>query len=209
LPAPTTAYDWSRGPDSEDLFGDVFIPVGLVEDRLTRPADSTLIVVGDIDLAARDINPVIRAVAPHQRADFTLYLGDYNFVRSLQATAWMAAAVILAIGLFTFAVSAIDRAVTRRQEVIGLQVLGTPGRVLRNAQWLEAALSVSVGLPLAVALGWWCGRGYLVLGGEADVPPTSALASLAGVSLVAAVIVSGLTVLAASPRIRPELLRST
>jgi hypothetical protein len=208
LPAPTTSYEWPPYLPGDPIMAEVFIPVGLVEDKLTRPADTNLFIVGDVNLAARDLNPVIRSVAPHAYVDNTLWLGEYNFVRSLQATAWAAAAVVLAIGLFSFAISAVDRAVARRQEGVALQLLGTPVRVLRNAQWLEAGLSVGLGLPLAVALGWWCGRGYLVLGGEADAPPTTALASLAALSLLAAVVVSGVTVVAASPRVRPELIRS-
>jgi hypothetical protein len=209
LPAPSATLTWPQFNPGDTADGDVFIPLQLVEEHLGRPSGHTLIVVADKDVLRADLAPIVRQHAPAGYVESTLYLGEYKFVRSLQATAWTAAGVILAIGLFTFAISAIDRAVSRRQEVVGLQVLGTPPRVLRAAQWLESLLSIGVGLPLAVALGWWCGRAYLGLVEEGGVPPREDLLSLAGVSLVAAIVVAALTVVAASPRIRPDLIRTT
>jgi putative ABC transport system permease protein len=134
---------------------------------------------------------------------------DYDFVVGLRAIVWAVAAVVLSVGLLAFAVAGIDRAVTRRREVVSLQVVGVPGPLLRRTQWLEAGLPIAVGTLFAIALGMLAGATYLSLAedGLGALPWRQSL-TLAAVSFVSAVAIAGLTVLAANPRISPDLIRA-
>jgi hypothetical protein len=122
---------------------------------------------------------------------------------------WAVAAVVLAVGLLGFAIAALDRTIDRRAEMVSLQLVGTPRRVIRAAQWWEAALPLALGLPLAVLLGWSAGSGYLALGGALEAQPWESVLALAGVSVAAALVVAGLTVIACAPRLRADLIRRT
>lgn len=132
----------------------------------------------------------------------------YDFVAGLRQLVWAVAAVVLSIGLLAFAIGAVDRAMARRREVVSLQLAGVGPEVLRRTQWIEAALPLAAGIVLAVGLGALAGASYLAYGGiTADVPWPQTL-GLAVTGAAAAVFVAGLTVVAASPRIRPDLIRS-
>jgi hypothetical protein len=137
----------------------------------------------------------------------SFYAEDYNFVAGLRAMVWAVAAVVLSVGLLAFAISAIDRAVSRRAEMVSLQLLGTPRRVIRAAQWWEALLPLALGLPGAVLLGWALGRGYLLLAEALRASPWESTLALGGLATAAAVLIAGLTVVASAPRIRPDLIR--
>ncbi|MEO5710428.1 MAG: FtsX-like permease family protein [Nocardioidaceae bacterium] len=134
---------------------------------------------------------------------------DYDFVAGLRALVWGVAAVILAVGLLSFGIASVDRAVSRRREVVGLQLLGVSPSLLRRTQWVEAALPVMVGSLLAIGLGLACGAAYLSLAedGVLAIPWTQSL-TLGGVCVVGAAVIAGLTVIAASPRLRPGLIRA-
>lgn len=132
----------------------------------------------------------------------------YDFVAGLRELVWAVAAVVLSIGLLAFAIGAVDRVTSRRAEVVSLQLTGVGPGLLRRTQWIEAALPLGAGVVLAVGLGALAGATYLAFGGEAHAIPWPQTLTLAGVSLGAAVGVAALTVVAASPRIRPELIRS-
>jgi hypothetical protein len=152
------------------------------------------------------------ALAPWGKRGFgfvqpSFYAEDYNFVAGLRAMVWAVAAVVLSVGLLAFAISAIDRAVSRRAEMVSLQLLGTPRRVIRAAQWLEALLPLALGLPGAVLLGWALGRGYLLLAEALRASPWESTLALGGLATAAAVLIAGLTVVASAPRIRPDLIR--
>ncbi|HET7327828.1 MAG TPA: FtsX-like permease family protein [Nocardioidaceae bacterium] len=137
-------------------------------------------------------------------ADF----GFYDYVAELRAIVWAVAAVLLSVGLLAFAVAAIDRAVNRRREVVSLQILGVPASLLRRAQWVEAALPIGVGTLLAVGAGLLASAAYLTYGSAVNWIPWHASGILTLISLAGATAIAGLTVIAASPRIRPELIRA-
>ncbi|NUS49959.1 MAG: hypothetical protein HOQ22_02830 [Nocardioidaceae bacterium] len=170
------------------------------------------------DLPARTATDVLVLGPPGRTlADRLAYGGGYmmagdfayhDFVSGLRALVWGVAAVILSVGLLSFGIAAVDRAVTRRREVVGLQLVGVPPGLLRRAQWLEAALPITVGTLLAIGLGLVCGATYLSLDdGRLRLPWTQSL-TLATAAVVAAAVLAGLTVLAASPRLRPDLIRT-
>lgn len=137
-------------------------------------------------------------------ADFAFY----DYVAGLRAIVWAVAAVLLSVGLLAFAVAAIDRAVNRRREVVSLQLVGVPARLLRRAQWVEAALPIGIGTMLAIGAGLLACAAILTFGHAGEWMPWHAGAILTLSSLAGAAAIAGLTVVAASPRIRPDLIRA-
>ena len=133
----------------------------------------------------------------------------YDFVVALRTIVWTVAAVILGVGLLTFAIAAIDRALTRRRELASLQVLGTSPTLLRRSQWLEAALPTTTGSLLAIAAGFFAGSTYLRLDGSTlgGFPWRPGLA-LAVLALAASMIIAALTVVATNNRLSPEQIRA-
>jgi putative ABC transport system permease protein len=79
--------------------------------------------------------------------------------------------------------------------------------VLRRTQWIEAALPLALGCALAIGLGLLAGATYLSLDSSRLPLPWSGSLGLAALAAVGAVLVGGLTVLASSPRISPDLIR--
>lgn len=132
---------------------------------------------------------------------------SYEFITGLRSLTWTLAAVVLAIGLLGFAVATIDRAVSRRAEMVSLQLVGTGRGVIRAAQWWEAAVPLVVGVILAIGAGAAVGYGYLSFAGSTAVVPWQSIGTLAAISAAAAIGVAGLTVIACAPRIRAELIR--
>ena len=90
-------------------------------------------------------------------------LENYDFVQGMLTLVWTLATVIISIGLLTFTIAGIDRALGRRRELTALRLIGTPGRLLRMAQWCEAALPTVFGSLLAIAAGGYAGATYLQL----------------------------------------------
>lgn len=133
--------------------------------------------------------------------------GEYDFVKTVHSLVWAIATIILSLGLVSFAISAVDRAIARRREVVALQIAGVPRGVLRRAQWLEAAIPIGIGSVIAVALGIAAGATYLTLDPAGGIPWTMGI-SLAMLATAGAVAVAGLTVIAASPAIQADLIRT-
>lgn len=132
----------------------------------------------------------------------------YDFVVGLRQIVWAVAAVVLSVGLLAFAIGAVDRAMSRRAEMVSLQLVGVSPQMLRRTQWIEAGLPLAAGVVLAVGTGFLAGACYLAFGTELVNAPWRPTLALAGVSTVAAVGVAGLTVLAVSPHIRADLIRT-
>lgn len=212
LPAPTTTIAL---PDDVDPDIGVNLQVFLPETTprlgaLTGPGTEDVVVVVDPGAGVqRDLRSAVAAVAPGARIHPDFARPEYEFVAGLRALVWAVAAVVLAVGLLGFAISAVDRTIGRRAEMVSLQLVGTPRRVIRAAQWWEAALPLALGLPLAVLLGWSVGSGYLALGGALEARPGESVLGLAGISVAAALLVAGLTVVACAPRVRADLIRRT
>jgi putative ABC transport system permease protein len=136
---------------------------------------------------------------------------------SLAFAPWPLAAALVMIGLPLVAVVV--------ALVPGAHVMATPGsranatstqkrpspwrarRVIRAAQWWEAALPLVVGVVLAIGAGTAVGAAYLVLAESYDASPWGSVLTLGAVSLVAAIGIAGVTVVACAPRIRAELIR--
>ena len=202
LPAPDSVI-YTDDPVAA-LQAGVFIPISTpgIQALIPERPDFTVL-AGPGAEVAQDIERTVRGASVFSQAAPE----DYYFVAGLRALVWSVAAVILSVGLLAFAISAVDRAIGRRREIVSLQLVGVPPRTLRATQWYESLLPLVLGLPMAIGLGWWAGSAFLALGDELNATPWRSVTGLAGVSVVGALIVAGLTVIAASPRIRADLIR--
>ena len=180
----------------------VFVPRALAGTAVDKAQHSVLVTAEP----GRDLFERLRAAGlrPTTSPDFV----NYDFVAGLRAMVWAIAAVILSVGLLAFAVAAIDRAINRRREVVSLQLIGVSPGLLRGTQWIEAALPVAAGTLLAIGLGLLAGATYLSIGDSSQHAPWQQSLTLGVVSVLSAFGIAGLTVLAASPRIRPDLIRA-
>jgi hypothetical protein len=122
-------------------------------------------------------------------------------VSGLGPLVWGVAALVLGIGLVGFAIATIDRTVSRRAEMVSLQLVGTGRGVIRAAQWWEAAVPLTLGVLLAIVTGSAVGFAYLAVAGDTAFVPWGSIGALAGVSVAA------VTVAACAPRIRADLIR--
>jgi len=206
LPAPTGRIDGGSAFDALSPLNPatVFLPRDLLGDApVLERAPVDVLVIAD---PGRDLSDDLSANG--------LFVGsfwefaDYDFVAGLRAMVWTVASVILSVGLLAFAVAAIDRALTRRREVVSLQLIGVSPGLLRRTQWIEAALPVAAGTLLAIGLGLLAGATYLSIGDSSQHAPWQQSLTLGVVSVLSAFGIAGLTVLAASPRIRPDLIRA-
>lgn len=194
----------SRYPLTDMLGVAVFLPRSLPGvAALAAQSRPELVVVAEPGV------DITRALAP--AGVHNLPPSDHSyltFVSRLRAIVWAVAAVILAVGLLTYAIAALDRAVARRRELVAIQLLGVGPAMLRRTQWVEAALPLGIGSALGVGLGLLAGGAYLGFGGIAYKAPWTPALVLAVIAMGCSVVAAGLTVLAASPRIRPDLIRT-
>ncbi len=170
---------------------------------LSSQTQHTVIAVGGSgrDLAA---NLAAAGLSPSTATDYA----SYDFVASLRLIVWTLAGVILGLGLLTFTIAAIDRALTRRSEITSLQVLGASPATLRRAQWIESALPTTLGTGLAILTGLFAGITYLHLYGDlTDYFPWTPILTLSSIAVAASLLLAGLTVLATNTRITPENIR--
>jgi putative ABC transport system permease protein len=97
--------------------------------------------------------------------------------------------------------------VQRRKEVVALQLVGVAPRVVRRAQLLETAVPLTIGIVLAVGLGALGGATFLTLDETIAMPWTQTW-RLAATGVLGGLVVAGVCMLAATPRLRPEEIRA-
>ncbi|MEX0429258.1 FtsX-like permease family protein [Nocardioides sp. DS6] len=136
--------------------------------------------------------------------DFT----TYDFVQRLKLLVWTIAGVILAVGLLAFGITAVDRTVQRRKQTTALRLVGVDAGTLRRAQWVEAGVPLAAGTVLSVGLGALAGATYLAYGEPDTALPWGATWMLAAVAVLGSALVGAATVIASSPRIRPQEIRA-
>jgi len=203
LPTPTSRIGGDAYAGMHPLNpATVFVPRALAGTAVDKAQHSVLVTAEP----GRDLFERLRAAGlrPTTSPDFV----NYDFVAGLRAMVWAIASVVLSVGLLAFAVAAIDRALTRRREVVSLQLIGVSPGLLRRTQWIEAALPIAAGTLLAIGLGLLAGATFLSIGDSSQHAPWQQSLTLGVVSVLSAFGIAGLTVLAASPRIRPDLIRA-
>lgn len=134
-------------------------------------------------------------------------LENYDFVQGVLTLVWTLAAVIITIGLATFTVVGVDRAIGRRRELTALRLVGTPHGLLRRAQWLEAALPTVLGSWVAIAAGAYAGGTYLQQDVSVDVSMTSTI-SLALIAGATSMLLAAVTTLGTAAKLDPDHIRS-
>lgn len=141
------------------------------------------------------------------RFNSSVDLENYDFVQGMLTVVWTLAAVIIAIGLVTFTVAGIDRAIGRRRELTALRLIGTPHGLLRKAQWLEAALPTVLGSAVAITAGAYAGATYLQRDDSLHISVTSTV-SLAVVASVTSLLLAWVTTVGTAAQLDPEHIRS-
>jgi len=141
------------------------------------------------------------------RYNSSVDLVNYDFVQGMLTMVWILAAVVISIGLATFTIAGIDRAIGRRRELTALRLIGTPHRLLRKAQWLEAALPTVLGSVLAIAAGAYAGAAYLQRSDSLHVSMGSTL-TLAAIAIVTSLLLAWVTTVGTAARLDPEHIRA-
>jgi len=137
-------------------------------------------------------------------------LATYDFVAGLRTIVWTLAAVILGIGLLTFAMAAIDRALVSRREVVALQVIGSSPVIPVTGPVARSRAPDGARLPPGDRLRTPGGATYLdLVGDETPAPvPVRQTATLAGIAVACSLAIAGLTVIATNSRIAPDQIRA-
>ncbi len=214
LPAPDASLKDSPGIyAAAALDGIVLVPP-------TLPGVTDLIPQADIELLIRaepgsPIEPVFDEVFNSTNSVESGFLGGshpstdyYRFVVGLKALVWAIAGLVLALGLITFLFSAVDRALGRRTEVVALQLVGVPTRVLRRSQWVEALAPLGIGAAMAIGFGLFAGTSFLAYGGILELAPLRPTLILLAIAITGSTLVAALIAAMASPAIRAEHIRS-
>ena len=186
----------------------------------TLPEVADLLPQADIELLIRakpdsPIEPVFDEVFNPTNSVDSGFLGGslpstdyYRFVVGLKALVWAIAGLVLALGLITFLFSAVDRALGRRTEVVALQLVGVPSKLLRRSQWVEALAPLGIGAALAIGLGLLAGTSFLAYGGILELAPLRPTLILLAIAITGSTLVAALIAAMASPAIRAEHIRS-
>lgn len=203
-PAPSRRTVPRPGEDSEEE-GALFVPVSMLT---VDQASALPVTIGTVlasprpDLLAQLEDRGIRPRAAWAVEDYVYWQQAVALIRTLSV-------IVLAVGLGSFLLGAVDRALERSAEVGRLRVMGTPVGVLRRAHALEILAPLLGGILLAVALGTWIAQIYLsmssgrtiVLGWSTAVIPLAA-------AVPAAVVVTIATGIGLGGRIPAEALRT-
>ena len=181
----------------------VVIPPGTADvDRLLAATDRLLVAHAG---PGRHLYDAVFAAG--LRVDSMVDVENYDFVAGMRTLVWTLAVVILSIGLLTFTVAGIDRALARRRELTALRLIGTPASLLRRAQWFEAALPTMLGSVLAIFAGAYAGATYLQLGDDQVMPLTAAII-LAAAAVATPVLLASITVIGTTSQVDPEHIRT-
>ncbi|MEJ7741131.1 MAG: hypothetical protein WKF73_00485 [Nocardioidaceae bacterium] len=209
LPTPRTslAYTYS----SQDLvYANVFLPTsspGVAQLRGSGPREWAISAHGGVDAAAQ-VQDRLRVVAPRASVNPSWDASALTYIDTMRRGLWLLAGLVIAVGLLSFVLGGVDRALSRRAESARLQVFGTPRRTIVAAQWIEALLPLLVGVPLAAGLGSFAGEAFLSLADAGLTTPWTGIVTVVLATLLGSVVVAGLTVVAAAPRLRADLIRA-
>jgi len=115
--------------------------------------------------------------------------------------------VVVSLGLLSFTIAGVDRALARRRELTALRLVGTPGRLLRVAQCWEVAIPAVFGSALAILTGAYAGATYLQLDEDRLLPLDTAVLLALAVALGAALL-AAITTIGTTARLDPEHIRT-
>lgn len=189
------------------LRADLFVPAGLpgVEEA-ARQGQAEVVVIAD---PSRDLFGQLERAGYVPTSSWDM--GELDGIQRLIDGIRILSAVVLGIGLVAFGIGALDRGMERRRELVGLQLLGVPARLLTRCHWIEVGLPLVLGTVLALGLGHYAGSTYLIFAEEdhALQIPADYFWPLVVAALLGALLVAALTSIAASPRLTPDRIRTT
>lgn len=131
---------------------------------------------------------------------------NYDFVQGMLTMLTTLTVVVIGIGLGTFTLAGIDRAINRRRELTALRLIGTPHRLLRRAQWLEAALPTALGSVLAIGAGAFAGTTFLQRDDSLTMSSAGVVA-LVATAIATSVALAWVTTLGTTAKLNPEHIR--
>ena len=206
-PTATLEHDWS---DDDLTYASVFLPETTpgVPKLVDGDAPAWQVSANGGPTAAAQLRAALRDVTPQAYVSRDWRAADTAYIDTMRRGLWLMATLVVSIGLLSFVLGGIDRALSRRAESARLQVFGTPRRTIRNAQWIEALLPLLVGVPLAAGLGSFAGATFLQLAEGGVATPYTGVVAVVVATMAGSVLVGGLTVVAAAPRLRAELIRA-
>jgi hypothetical protein len=207
IPTATLEHHWSE----DDLtYASVFLPETTpgVADLVDGGRPAWLVSATGGPTAAAQLRAALRDVTPEAYVSRDWRAADTAYIDTMRRGLWLMATLVVGIGLLSFVLGGIDRALSRRAESARLQVFGTPRHTIRNAQWIEALLPLLVGVPLAAGLGSFAGATFLHLAEGGVATPYTGVVAVVVATMAGSVLVAGLTVVAAAPRLRAELIRA-
>lgn len=133
------------------------------------------------------------AEAEAQRIGLSLYADDGQLVRELEAyeaATWTLGSVVVAIGLAGLALAAVDRVMERRRRLSSLQAMGVPRSLIRRSQMIQQLVPLTLGAPIATAIGALAGTAYLSLDDVTGRFPLSQTLALTTVTIAAATMIA-------------------
>lgn len=206
LPAPA---DRVAGDDAGRLASVILPPDQPGLAALAERTARQLVVLGD---PGRDLADRLAATLDDPDGHLGTYVvpwsaSDYDLVQAVRSVVLVIGSLVVGMGLLSFALAVVDRAVNRRRELLSLQLLGVPSATLRRSQWIEAAVPVLGGAALALGFGGLAGDTYLGLADEPLSVPWGALVVLAAATSMGGVVVATITAVASTTRISPDAVR--
>jgi hypothetical protein len=181
----------------------VFLPAALAQEWGVEATHLT--VVADVGPAVRDEVSDLAAAAGTYADATALY--DYEQVSATRTAAWTVMAVAVGVALLAYALATVDRARETRRPRARLVALGIPVALLRRVQGVQNLVPLLTTVVLAVGLGL---AATAVLAHTAERPfaiSPGLLATLLGLVLAGAVLVSCATLPLTRSRIRASDLR--
>ncbi len=208
-PAKTWPVDNPRQSSGDQTYSfSLFVPLSTPG----LPPAATEVAAWQV-IADGGAGPRLRLAAALHPADPTVMvetnadLINLDLVRRLHAILWAATALVLLVGFLALAIAAVDRAAERRRNIVGLNVVGVPARIIRRSHLLQALLPIAVGVPVAGAAGLLAARGYLAFAGEAAYTPWASSIAVTAAALLIGVVLGLATLPLVSRRVSAEHLR--
>jgi hypothetical protein len=183
---------------------------------LTLPDSSVAVYVagtGDPKVLADDVARAVGPLAWNATVSTSDYLNDYaerdeRMVASFRAVLLTAALFVLAVAAMSLLMLSIEQISERRRPLAALSAAGVPIGVLARGSLWQTAIPVVVGVVLAVAAGLGLTAPILRLADRPMIIDVPALLALAGATVAAVLLVTGLTMPLLRQVTRLDTLRS-
>ncbi|WP_328649863.1 ABC transporter permease [Amycolatopsis sp. NBC_00348] len=195
--------------------GTLFVTPGALG-GLTVPASSVALYVsgtGDPQALTDNVARAVNALAWNATVSKSSYLDDFHaqdqrMVENFRSVLITAALFVLAVAAMSLLMLSIEQISERRRPLAALSAAGVPiGVLARGALW-QTAVPVVVGVVLAIAAGLGLTAPILSLADRPMIVDVPVLLALAGTTVAAVLLVTGLTMPLLRQATRLDTLRS-